>query len=48
MKTRIATELNNETLLKLTRKAARVGLNPSEALKIIATKGVRFFFATWW
>lgn len=43
MEAKITTELNNETMLKLKRRAGRIGLSPSDAAKIIATKGVEFF-----
>lgn len=39
----ISTEINPETMLKLVRRARRVGLTPEEAFKMIATKGVQFF-----
>lgn len=39
----ITTTINNETMLKLKRRAARVGMTPRDAFRLIATKGVRFF-----
>lgn len=44
MKT-LTTEINHETMLKLTRRARRAGMTPKEAVKVIATKGVPFFLA---
>ena len=41
----ISTTINNETMLKLTRRAARVGMTPRVAFRMIATKGVQFFLA---
>ena len=40
---RLTTEINQETRLKLERRARRIGLTPEEAVRIIATKGVQFF-----
>lgn len=40
----LSTEINQETRLKLERRARRIGLTPEEAVRIIATKGVKFFF----
>ena len=42
---KLTTEINAETMIKLTRRARRAGMTPEEAVKIIATKGVRFFLA---
>ena len=39
----ISTTLDPETMLKLTRRAARVNMTPPQAVQVIATKGVRFF-----
>lgn len=39
----ISTEINNETMIKLARRAARIGLTPEEAARVIATKGSAFF-----
>jgi antitoxin component of RelBE/YafQ-DinJ toxin-antitoxin module len=41
----LTTEINQETKLKLERRAARIGVTPEEAVRIIATKGVPFFLA---
>lgn len=41
----LSTRINNETMLKLKRRAARVGMTPCDAVREIATKGVRFFLA---
>ena len=41
----ISTRINNETMLKLARRAARVGMTPSDAVRLIATKGVQIFLA---
>ena len=41
----ISTELNREDMIKLTRRAARIGMTPSQALRVIVTKGVKFFLA---
>lgn len=41
----ISTTVNNETMLKLARRAARVGMTPRDAFRVIATKGVQFFLA---
>lgn len=41
----LTTEINQETRLKLERRARRIGLTPEEAVRIIATRGVRFFLA---
>jgi len=41
----LSTEINQETRLKLERRARRIGLTPEEAVRIIATKGVKFFLA---
>lgn len=41
----ISTRLDNVTMLKLTRRAARVGMTPGEAFREIATKGPEFFLA---
>lgn len=45
MKAKLSTELNRETMLKLTRKAARAGLTPQQAMRMIALRGVAFFCA---
>lgn len=45
MATTISTELNREDMIKLTRRAARIGMSPQEAFRLIATKGVKFFLA---
>ena len=42
---KLTTEINQETRLKLERRARRIGLTPEEAVRIIATKGVAFFLA---
>ena len=39
----LSTEINREDAIKLSRRAARAGLTPDQALKIIVTKGVQFF-----
>lgn len=39
----ITTSVDNETSLKLARRAERVGMTPLEVVKILATKGVEFF-----
>ena len=41
----LSTTINNETMLKLTRRTARVGMTPRDAARVIATKGVKFFLA---
>lgn len=41
----LITEINQETRLKLERRARRIGLTPEEAVRIIATRGVQFFLA---
>lgn len=41
----ISTTIDPETMLKLTRRAARVGMTPRVAFRVIATKGVQFFLA---
>ena len=41
----LSTEINYETRLNLERRARRVGLTADEAVRIIATKGVKFFLA---
>lgn len=40
---RITTDINNETMLKLKKRAARIGITPAEAARVIATKGSAFF-----
>lgn len=40
---KLSTEINQETMLKLTRRAKRVGMTPEEAARVIVTKGVQFF-----
>lgn len=42
---KLTTELNREDLMKLSRRAKRVGMTPSQAARVIATKGVKFFLA---
>lgn len=42
---KISTCINNETMLKLKRRAERLGMTPSEAFRTIATKGPEFFLA---
>lgn len=42
---KISTCINNETMLKLKRRAERLGMTPSEAFKKIATEGPKFFLA---
>ncbi len=42
---KLATKINPETMLKLERRAARLGLSPNEAARIIAVKGPQFFLA---
>ena len=41
----LSTRINNETMLKLAHRAARVGMTPRDAVRVIATKGVQFFLA---
>lgn len=41
----LSTKIDPETMLKLTRRAARVGMTPRAAFREIATKGVRIFLA---
>ena len=41
----LTTEINQETRLKLERRARRIGLTPEEAVRIIATRGVQFFLS---
>ena len=41
----IILDLDPETMLKLTRRAARAGMTPERAAQLIATKGVQFFLA---
>ena len=41
----LSTRINNETMLKLKHRAARVGMTPRDAMREIATKGVQFFLA---
>lgn len=41
----LTTEINYETRLKLERRARRVGMTVEEAVRTIATKGVKFFLA---
>ena len=43
MSARITVELDNETMLKLARRSARVGMTPKDAVREIATKGVPYF-----
>jgi hypothetical protein len=43
MKAKISTEVNNETFLKLTNRARRVGMTPEEAFRFIALHGVDSF-----
>lgn len=39
----ISVELDPETMLKLTRRAARVNMTPRRAFREIATRGPQFF-----
>jgi hypothetical protein len=41
----ISTELNLEDKMKLTNRAAKLGMTPQQAFRVIATKGVKFFNA---
>jgi hypothetical protein len=41
----LSVDLDPETMLKLTRRAARVNMTPRRAVRVIATKGVRFFLS---
>lgn len=41
----ITTEINQETMLKLTRRAQRAGMTVNQAVEVIATRGVAFFLA---
>ena len=42
---KLTTEINPETKLKLERRARRLGLTAEAAVKMIATKGPKFFLA---
>ena len=42
---KLTTTLNREDMLKLSRRAKRVGMTPVQAFHVIATKGVKFFLA---
>lgn len=39
----ITTKINHEDMRKLERRAAKLGMTPKDAFRIIATKGVQFF-----
>lgn len=39
----ITTKINQEDMRKLERRAARIGMTPKDAFRVIATKGVQFF-----
>ena len=39
----LTTSINLEDMRKLERRAARIGMTPEDALKVIAIKGVQFF-----
>lgn len=39
----MSTEVSNDVMLKLERRAARIGLTAAEAARVIAVKGVEFF-----
>lgn len=41
----ITTEINPETMIKLVRRAKRVGMTPEEAIRTIVSKGVKFFLS---
>ena len=41
----ISTRIDDVTMLKLTRRAARVGMSPGDAAREIAIKGPQFFLA---
>lgn len=43
MKAKLATEVNNETYLKLKKRAMRIGMTPEEAFRLIALHGVASF-----
>lgn len=45
MSYKIETEINYETKLKLERRAKRIGMTSEQAIKLIATKGVKIFLA---
>ncbi len=45
MVTTISTEINKEDMMKLIRRAGRIGMSPTEAFRVIATKGVKFFLS---
>lgn len=42
---KISTRINQETMLKLVRRARRAGMTPAQAVRVIATKGVSFFLS---
>ena len=42
---RISIDLDNETMLKLARRSARVGMTPKDAVREIAKYGVSYFLA---
>ncbi len=39
----ITTRINHEDMRKLERRAARIGMTPKDAFRVIATKGAKFF-----
>ena len=41
----ISTVITPEDMIKLSKRAKRIGLTPTEAFRIIATKGVKVFCA---
>ena len=45
MQSKLETVVNNEIALKLKRRAAKVGMNPSQAMAYIARNGVKSFLA---
>ena len=45
MRSRLTTQVNNETALKLSKRAARVGMTRAEAFRFIALHGVASFLA---
>lgn len=45
MSAKITVELDNETMFKLARRSARVGITPEDAVREILTKGVPYFLA---
>lgn len=36
-------EINSETMLKLQRRAARIGMTADEAIRVIVSRGAEFF-----